>query len=152
AEDVERVAIRDDITEREKTLSGVAKSAGVSMYGYFQNAGYRGMYNCNISDLRRLKGVPNDRSPLDFMGKQEMAANLFRLKQTESKITNKSIRGQGACEVAATSVGRAVRNTMLSTSGTRPEALEPAEDLRSVQKGLKQAAKQLREIDKPAQD
>ena len=148
-EDVERVAIRDDISEREKSLSGVAKSAGVTMYGYFQNAGYRGMYNCNINDLRRIKGVPASRSPLDFMGKQELAANLFRITETEAKIANEGIRGQQRCESAATEVGRAVRRTMINTSGTRPETLAPADDLRDVQKGLKEAHREFKQIDMP---
>ncbi len=149
AEDVERVAIRDDITEREKSLSGVAGSAGVTVYGYFQNAGYRGMYNCNINDLRRIKSLPANRSPLDFMGKQELAANLFRLTETEARIVNEGIKGQQPCEAAALSVGRAVRQTMMNTSGTRPEDLAPADDIKNVQKGLKEAHKEFRQIDKP---
>lgn len=149
AEDVERVAIRDDISEREKTLSGVAKSAGVTVYPYFQNAGYRGMYNCNINDLRSIKGIPASRSPLDFMGKQELAANLFRITQTEAKIVNNNVRGQKNCESAASQVGQAVRQTMINTSGTRPESLAPADDIRQLQKGLKDAHREFKQIDKP---
>ena len=149
AEDVERVAIRDDVTEREKLLSGVAGRAGVTEYGFFQNAGYRGMYNRSINELRGIKGIPGGRSPLDFMGKQEMAANLFRLTETEAKIRNEQRQGQARCEDAAERVGREVRETMIRTSGTRPEDLEPAQDIKAVRSGLKKAHRELGRIDKP---
>ena len=45
---VERVAIRAEISEHERTLSGTAKQAGVVEYGLFQNAGYRGLYNMDL--------------------------------------------------------------------------------------------------------
>ena len=53
ADGVERVAIRGEISEHERTLSGTAKRAGVTEYGLFQNAGYRGLYNMNLRELRR---------------------------------------------------------------------------------------------------
>ncbi len=152
AEDVERIAVRDDVTEREKSLSGVAASAGVTSYPYFQNAGYRGLYNRNISDLKRIKGIPASRSPLDFMGKQELAANLFRLTQTEAKIINHSLSGQKDCEAAAYSVGSKVRETMIKTSGSYPEKLEAAGDIRDIEKGLKAAHKEFRQLDTPKPD
>jgi len=55
AEGVERVAVPGEITEHERTLSGTAKMAGVVGYGLFQNAGYRGLYNVNLWQLRRHK-------------------------------------------------------------------------------------------------
>lgn len=144
---VERVAIRAELTDHERTLSGVAKTAGVQNYAFFQNAGYRGLYNMNLRELRSLKGVPGDRSPLDFMGKTELAANLFRVTQTEEKIRNESIQGQRALEAAAESVGRKVRRTMIEISGTRPEALPPAKDIRAVHSTLKSSHKEIKRID-----
>jgi len=120
AEGVERVAIRGEITEHERTLSGTAKMAGVVEYGLFQNAGYRGLYNMDLWQLRWHKGVPQGRSALDFMGKTELAANLFRVTQTEEKIRGERIRGQKPLERAAEDVGREVRRTMVKISGRRP--------------------------------
>lgn len=111
--------------------------------------GIVGMYNCNIKDLRSAKGIPASRSPLDFMGKQELAANLFRITQTEAKIVNNNVRGQKDCESAATQVGQAVRQTMINTSGTRPESLPPADDMGQLKKGLKDAHREFKQIDKP---
>jgi DNA-damage-inducible protein D len=69
SENVERVLIRDEVSDREKSLSDVAYEHGVDQYQYFQNAGYRGLYNKNISDLKAYKGFDQIKiSLLDFMG------------------------------------------------------------------------------------
>jgi DNA-damage-inducible protein D len=144
---VERVLIRDEVSDRERSLSGVAKSAGVVQYGYFQNAGYRGLYNMNLSQLRKVKGIDQKRSPLDFMGKAELAANLFRITQTEEKLRNEHISGQRRAEAAAESVGKTVRKTMIEISGRPPERLTAASDIVVVKKGLKAAEKVFSKID-----
>ena len=91
---VERLQVRNEISERETTLSSVAHRAGIQNYGYFQNAGYRGMYNQNMNRLKTIRGIDSGRSLLDFMGKDELAANLFRITQTELKIRNENVSGQ----------------------------------------------------------
>ena len=149
AEGVERVAIRGEISEHERTLSGTAKAAGVMEYGLFQNAGYRGLYNMDLWQVRRRKGVPQERSPLDFMGKTELAANLFRVTQTEEKIRAEKIRGQKPLERTAEGVGRKVRQTMIEISGKRPEELPPAEDIKEVHKKLKTSHREIRKLDRP---
>lgn len=148
AESVERLLIRDDISERERSLAGVAKGAGVQYYSFFQNEGYRGMYNMTLGRLKAYKGVDSKACLLDFMGKEELAANLFRITQTEAKIKTERVRGQQALEAVAYQVGRKVRRTMEEISGTRPENLAPAQDIAAVKKGLKQAQKEFAKIDK----
>jgi DNA-damage-inducible protein D len=144
---VERVLIRSDISERENSLRGVAKRAGVESFAYFQNAGYRGLYDMDIWRLREIKGVPANRTPLDFMGKQEMAANLFRLTETEAKIKNESVKGQQRLEMTAEKVGKAVRETMMRISSTRPELLPAAQDIKQVHSGLKKTRKEFGKLD-----
>jgi DNA-damage-inducible protein D len=147
ADSVERVAIRAEITDHERGLSGVAKHAGVQNYAFFQNAGYRGLYNMDLHRIRTLKGVPAGRSPLDFMGKTELAANLFRVTQTEEKIKTDNVRGQTQLEQTAEKVGRKVRQTMIEISGKRPEDLPPAADIKGVHKTLKTSHKEIQRID-----
>jgi DNA-damage-inducible protein D len=149
AENVERVLVRNELSDREKALSGTASAHGVENYAFFQNAGYRGMYNMDMSQIRRRKGVPSGRSPLDFMGKTELAANLFRLTQTEEKIRNEDLRGQRPLERAAEHVGKEVRDTMIRLSGTRPESLPPAQDIKTVRQELKRSQKEYNKLDKP---
>lgn len=147
---VERVHLRGKITEHEKSLGGVVKNRGVQEYGLFQNAGYRGMYNMNLKALKLRKGIPDEkRSLLDFMGETELAANLFRITQTEAKIVNENLSGQARLEQAAESVGREVRNTMIKISGAAPEMLPLAEDINAVRKGIKGTQRHLAKLDKP---
>lgn len=146
---IERVVIRDEVTEREKSLHGVAHQAGVSNYAFFQNAGYRGMYNKSINQLKSLRKIDNSRTLLDYMGKEELAANLFRITQTELKIKQEQITGQSRLEVAAESVGRKVRKTMIEISNVAPENLPKKEDIKKVKSELKAKNKEFKRIDKP---
>lgn len=150
ADDVERVLIREEVSTHEKALNSAARAAGVSDQGFalFQNAGYRGMYNMNLSQLKKHKGLQQEnRSLLDFMGKDELAANLFRLTQTELKLKNDQVCGQNNAERVAEDVGKKVRTTMLEISGTKPEDMQLAEDIKKVRTSLKQTHKGLNQID-----
>ncbi|MEI7912020.1 MAG: hypothetical protein WCK77_20500 [Verrucomicrobiota bacterium] len=81
------------------------------------------------------------------MGKDELAANLFRLTQTRAKIRNEKIHGQKALENTAETVGKAVRRTMHEISGQRPETLPREEDIRKVKTAIKATGKGLQKID-----
>ena len=145
---VERVLIRDEITGREKELSGTAKTAGVTSYALFRNAGYLGLYNTNMGRLRVLKGVPTKRTLLDFMGKEELASNLFRITQTEAQVRIEGAHGQAALENTARRVGGQVRKVIKDIGGTMPEDLPPAGDIRDIRKGLKATQRALKKVDK----
>lgn len=150
SEDVERVLIRDELSAHEKTLSAAAKKAGVDGQGYalFQNAGYRGMYNMNLKQLKQYKKQEKtNRSLLDYMGKDELAANLFRLTQTELKLKNEGIKGQRQAEMAAENVGQKVRKTMLEISGIKPEDMALSEDIKKVKTSLKQTQRGIKKLD-----
>jgi DNA-damage-inducible protein D len=148
ANDIERLTVRDEITGKERSLGAVAQAAGVVTYGYFHNAGYRGMYNMNLSELKNLKMMPaNGRCLLDYMGKSELAANLFRITQTEDKIRNQNIHGQRNCEQAAETVGRTVRKTMQEISGTAPEDLPLEGSIHDVRKNIKHAQKEFKRLE-----
>lgn len=149
AEHVERVQVRSEIADHERGVSSAAKGAGVSDFARFQNAGYLGLYNLPIWKVRELKRVPRDRSPLDFMGKTELAANLFRITQTEEALKRGNVKGQVQAEEVARKAGKIVRDTMEQISGTRPETLPPSQDIREVQKKLKGSAREFRKLDKP---
>jgi DNA-damage-inducible protein D len=150
SQDVERVQIRDEVSEREKSLVSTAKKAEVFDYALFQNAGYRGMYNMDLNRLKRAKGVqPSSRSLLDFMGKRELAGNLFRLTETEARLKSEGVRGQGPSEGVAFTVGSKVRAMMIENTGTRPELLRIEGDIKDVKKGLKQAHREFAKLDKP---
>jgi DNA-damage-inducible protein D len=146
-EDVERVSVRGELSVEERALSSIASSHGVKNFAFFQDAGYRGMYNMGTKGVREIKGAPPDRSPLDFMGSTELAANLFRITQTNERVKKDAIHGQRALETTAKAVGETVRQTMIELSGTAPEDLPAAEDLRDVQKKLRTTQRSFRKMD-----
>jgi DNA-damage-inducible protein D len=147
-EDIERVPLRKDISEREKTLFSTAKQAGVERYDYFSNKGYIGLYNMPIYRLRELKGVPNNKTPLDYMGSEELAANIFRITQTNAKIKRENIRGQAHLEEAAEMVGKTVRRAIKETGGTMPEDLPPKVHVNKIRSELKKTSKEFDKKDK----
>ena len=57
------------------------------------------------------------------MGREELAANQFRITQTEAKIRRENVRGQYALETTAEGVGKQVRKTIQQMGGTMPEHL-----------------------------
>ena len=149
AESMDRLAIREEISEREITLSETAAAAGVESYADLRIAGYLGMYEMDYQTLRRMRGLSSTpkRSLLDFMGKDELAANLFRLTLTEGRIRKEKPRGQWPLEKVARDVGRRVRRTMHEETGFFPEELPTAQDIREVRKGLKRAGNEFAPLD-----
>ena len=76
-------------------MAGVAKSAGLQLMQYviFKDAGIRGLYNMSMRDLVVYKRAPGDKTLYDYMGKTELAANLFRVTQTAERIKNQDAKG-----------------------------------------------------------
>ncbi len=147
AESIDRVIVREEISDGEKALCSTAKRAGVENYAFFQNEGYRGMYNMNLNALKVRKDVPKGRAIFDFMGKAELAANLFRITQTDERIKMTGAEGQKPLEKVAHEVGKKVRTTMIELSGTPPEKLPSAQDIREVHKELKNTHRGFKKLD-----
>jgi len=148
SDDIERILIRDEIKEGNKSLASIVKKAGILDYPKFNNAGYRGMYNMMNFDLAKKRGIDKDKM-FESMGRTELAANLFRITQTEERIKSKKIRGQQALEHTHYSVGREVRNMVIENTGKAPEALKQEKQIPDVRKELKQGLKEMKKIDKP---
>ncbi len=152
AEAIDRILIREEVTDGQKALASTAKAHGVRSYPFFLNQGYMGMYNMSLARLREYKGVPGKKAPIDFMGKTELAAHLFRITQTSEKIEKDNIRGQHDLEQTAYDVGRKVRRTMQELSGTTPEDLPRAEDVKDVKKKLKGTRRRLTDPKRSGED
>ncbi len=149
ADGIDRMLIRDEVTDGQRSLSSTAKQHGVVNYAFFMNKGYLGMYNMSLEKLCRFKGVGEKEKIIDRMGKPELAAHLFRITQTDEKIKNQRLRGQNQLEQAAFDVGKKVRKTVMELSGTAPENIPLAEDINTVKKKVKGASKQLKALDTP---
>lgn len=150
--DIERIDLRGQISEHEKALSSTAKRAGITNYAFFQNKGYLGLYNMPLSKIRQIKGIPEKRTPFDFMGREELGANIFRITQTEAKIEREHITGQINLEKAAYNVGRMVRNVLESNGSTLPESLPTVQDIKQIKSDLKKTDKAFKKQDTITKD
>ena len=66
------------------SLNQAAKNAGVKNFDKFHNFGYKGLYNGETADdIAKRKGLRYREDILDNMGSEELAANLFRITQTD---------------------------------------------------------------------
>lgn len=127
SEDEKRLAIRDEVTIRNKFLASSAKAAGVETpvdYAVFQNRGYQGLYNgLGMKDIHKRKGLKKNEQILDHMGATELAANLFRITQTDDKLRRENIKGKEMANETHFAVGKKVRQTIAELGGTMPENL-----------------------------
>jgi DNA-damage-inducible protein D len=112
-------------------LVEAARSAGLitnEEYAVFQNSGYKGLYGgLDVEDIHKRKQLRESDKILDFMGSEELAANLFRITQTESKLKRENIQGTQAANATHYTVGRKVRQTIKDLGGTMPEDLPTPE-------------------------
>lgn len=94
-EDNKRLVIRGNIKQWNQMLLEVAHNAGVitnQEYAEFQNAGYMGLYGgLTVEDIHQKKNLKVRQKILDFMGSEELAANLFRITQTEAKLKRENL-------------------------------------------------------------
>jgi len=145
-DEIERILIRYELGEANKSLASTARKAGVNDFARFVNAGYKGLYNMYNHQLAKKRGIESKRL-IDHMGRTELAANLFRTTVTEEKIRNEKIEGQIRLEQAHTEVGRDVREMIQRSTGRNPEDLPVQTELPKVKKALKATNKTLKAQD-----
>ncbi|MFZ1720072.1 MAG: DNA damage-inducible protein D [Candidatus Moraniibacteriota bacterium] len=126
-----RLFIRDEVTEHNKKLFSTAKKAGVTKFGLFNDAGYRGLYGHSLPDVEKRKGIKKGEL-LDRAGNTELAANLFRITQTDEKIKKEKIRGDRSASQTHFMIGGKVRQTIKDIGGTLPEDLPPEQHIREI--------------------
>ena len=140
SEDHRRLHIRDQVTKHNKRLFKTAQDSGVRNFGKFNDAGYKGLYGgLGSQEIQRVKGIGND-GVLDRAGATELAANLFRITQTDGRLSKHVDDGQKIGENDATNthftVGKKVRKAIEDIGGTMPEDLPPAEHIHEVKKRI----------------
>lgn len=135
SEDEKRLYTRKNVKDKNKYLFDTAKLAGVKNYGKFNNYGYRGLYNGETAkDIANRKGI-SEEEVLDYMSSTELAANLFRITQTDEVLKNKNINNEDDACKTHHNVGQAVRQTIKRIGGTMPEDLPtPSKSAKQIEK------------------
>ena len=139
-EDEKRLYTRLNVKDKNKYLFDTAKLAGVKNYGRFNNYGYRGLYNGETAkDIANRKGISEKEDILDYMSSTELAANLFRITQTDEVLKNKNINNENDACITHHNVGQAVRQTIKRIGGTMPEDLPtPSKSTKQIEREKKQ--------------
>ena len=135
-EDEKRFYQRDLTKKGNNSLNQTAKKAGVKNFDKFHNAGYKGLYNGGTAnDIAKRKGLRYKEDILDNMGSDELIANLFRISQTNQKLINDNVQGEGNANEVHYNVGKKVRNAIADIGGTMPEDLPtPDKSLKELEK------------------
>ena len=135
-EDEKRFYQRNLTRKGNYSLNQVAKKCGVKNFDKFHNAGYRGLYNGETADdIAKRKGLRYREDILDNMGSEELAANLFRISQTESKLKRDNVTGEKAANETHYNIGKNIREVIAKNGGTMPEDLPtPKKSLKELEK------------------
>jgi DNA-damage-inducible protein D len=126
-----RLYIRQEVKTHNIKLFETAKQAGVDNFGKFNNYGYLGLYGLVASDIKKKKAIGKD-DILDRAGSTELAANLFRITQTDEQLHTKNINGEKIANATHFAVGREIRSTIQKIGGTMPEDLPAQKHIKEI--------------------
>lgn len=138
-EDQKRLIFRSEMAIFNSQLAQTAQQVGViepSDFATFQDHGYMGLYGgLRENDIHARKNLrPRDKI-LDYMGSEELGANIFRATQTDAKLRREEIQGKEAANSTHNEVGREVRATLERLGATMPEDLPtPEKSIEQIQR------------------
>ena len=136
SEDEKRLYQRNLTRKGNYSLNIAAKNAGVKNFDKFHNSGYKGLYNGETAnDIAKRKGLRYREDILDNMCSEELAANLFRITQTESKLKKDNVKLEKTANETHYEVGKEIRRTIKKLGGTMPEDLPtPDKSLKEIER------------------
>ena len=136
SEDEKRLYTRILVNNKNKYLFKTAREAGVENFGKFNNYGYKGLYNGETAkQIAKRKNIKENEDILDYMGSEELGANLFRITQTEAKLKKDNIDNEDDACLTHYNVGRTVRKAIEELGGNMPETLPtPEKSIKELEK------------------
>ena len=112
-EDEKRFYQRDLTRKGNYSLNQTAKKSGFKNFDKFHTAGYKGLYNGETADdIAKRKGLRYREDILDNMGSEELAANLFRITQTESRLKKDKVDTEKQACDTHNKIGKIVRKAI----------------------------------------
>ena len=138
-EDEKRFYQRNLTRKGNYSLNQTAKKVGVKNFDKFHNSGYRGLYNGETADdIAKRKRLRYREDILDNMCSEELAANLFRITQTEANLKRNNISSERKASQTHYSIGKNIREVIAKNGGTMPEKLPtPKKSLKELEKEKK---------------
>ena len=135
--DYERVQARAKLAETEKILSGVLYERGVDSKGFaiIRSKGDKALFHIDTKLLKRKFNAPDRRPLADFLPTISIKAKDLATEMTSVNVQTKDLYGQKPIEQEHIDNNSAVRD-MLVSRGIYPEQLQPAEDVKKVERRL----------------
>jgi DNA-damage-inducible protein D len=133
-EQEQRLQLRLKVAEENTHLSATAMQSGVKSenMGLFHDAGYEGMYHMTSSELAAFWNLSPGTEILNVMGSEGLAANLFRITQTDAKLKRDQVTDENLAILTHHDVGHEVRTAIERIHQKKPEDLPRASDLRNL--------------------
>ena len=142
-ENDKRISLRRRVKTGNLGLNKTAINSGVKDLGRFHNAGYKGLYNGETADdIAKRKNLRYREDILDNMGSTELAANLFRITQTDDRLKKDNVDNEYTASSIHYEMGQKVRKAIKDMRGTMPEELPtPNKSLKEIEKDNKNSIK-----------
>lgn len=136
SEDEKRLYRRNQARKGNYNLNQTAVKSGVKDLAKFHNAGYKGLYNDETADdIFKRRKLRYREDILDNMGSEELADNIFRIAQTDAKLTRDNVDNEYTANYIHYEAGREVRDSIKRLGGTMPENLPtPDRSLKELEK------------------
>lgn len=152
-EEQKRLILRSEMAIFNQQLNEAAQRAGVMTpddFATFTDHGYVGLYGgLRENDIHARKGLPSEKQKiLDYMGSEELGANIFRATQTDAKLRRENIKGKERANLTHHQVGTEVRETIKRLGGTMPEDLPTPK--KSIQELQRDEQKRLEQKQQPS--
>src|SRR6266446_54248 len=151
-EDQKRIIYRSEMAIFNAQLAEAAQQAGVIEprdFATFQDHGYMGLYGgLRENQIHARKGLTSETQKiLDYMGSEELGANIFRATQTDAKLRREQIQEKEKANQANRDVGRIVRKAIAEAGGTMPENLPtPEKSIQELQREQQKQIEQSRQL------
>ena len=130
---MDRVSARDKLSKSEKKLSGIIYERGVDDkgFGIIRSKGDQALFGgYSTNEMKRKLMVPGSRPLADFLPTLTIKAKDFATELTSHNVIEKDLTGETQISSEHVENNRAVRK-MLIERGVKPEALPPADDVKS---------------------
>ena len=149
-ENQKRLIFRDLMSTYNTRLAAAARLAGVIEprdFATFEDHGYMGLYaGRRENDIHRAKKLKPREKILDYMGSEELAANMFRATQADAKLRRDQVNTKEQANATHFQVGREVREAIARLGGTMPEELPtPSKSIQELQREEQQRIERQRQ-------
>ncbi|HEL1979644.1 TPA: DNA damage-inducible protein D [Streptococcus suis] len=142
---IERTEARGKLKESEKRLSQNIYERGVDDKGFgrIRSKGDTALFGGHSTqEMKERLGVKNNRPLADFLPTLTIAAKNLATEMTNYNVEENNLHGEKSITDEHVLNNTTIRN-MLGQRGIKPEELPPAEDLKKLERKVKQQNKKL---------